>query len=487
MDKNLTAKEIIKITVPILSITAFLIICYMTFTVWSPWIDEVNAWNISHDLSFIEYFKVAKYEGHTFLWYTVLAPFAKNEWGFPSSLYFANFIFLFGSIILLWYASPLNSLMKFLITFSFPMRVFSKIARCYSIGLFFLFSIASLYPKRLKHPLFYSFLIILAANTSVMALVGAFIFALTFLYDIIKEFKNKLFSKKDLILTLSIFLFGAILILIQLGKSQIPIFIEENPKSFNDALTFFSNFEFHDKLCPPSILFTNTTYTFITMICLIMLSTIVMKKNKQPMFFLFGTLGLLTCIFSFVYGGQANHHSFVFIYIIIAMWLFLYEYKIDNIREKVYTGIFILFLLGIFFNYDYSHTNMLNGHLEFKRYLVRNINKFQNHKIFLFPNYSYAKEIIPYLYQYNLQFYDSRGNKLESFEAYKVQWGDRIVDFDKIKQLLDKDENAYIFIMPSNMELLKEQEEKNTDKIKVVYERKIEGTVIQKIKKADKT
>ncbi len=484
--KKLTVKKLFDIFLCIISITGFLIMCYMTYKSWYPWIDEVNAWNISHDLSFIEYFKVAKYEGHMFLWYTILSPFAKNEWGFPSSLYFANFIFLFGSIILLWLARPLNSLMKTLITFSFPIRVFSKLARCYSIGLFFLFSIASLYPKRLKHPLFYSFLIILAANTSVMALVGAFIFGLAFLYDIIKEFKNKLFSKKDLILTLSILLFGAILILIQLGKSQTPMFITENPTNYNSALMFFSNFQLRDKLYYPSNIFTNTTYTLITMICLIMLSPVVMKKNKQPLFFLFGTIGLLTCIFSFVYGGQANHHSFIYIYIIIAMWLFLSEYKIENIREKIYTGIFMLFLLGIFFNYDYKYVYSGQARTVFKEYITKHQNDFQNHKIFFFPSYSYSKEVIPYLYQYNLQFYDSHGNNLESLEAYKVQWKDRIVDFDKIADMLNENETAYFFTTNKNHLILElsEKSNKNKNKIQVTNEQTVSSITIQTIKKA---
>lgn len=43
--------------------------------------DEAQSWLIARDLNFIEIIQQMKYEGHSFLWYFIIAPFAKL--GFP--------------------------------------------------------------------------------------------------------------------------------------------------------------------------------------------------------------------------------------------------------------------------------------------------------------------------------------------------------------------------------------------------------------------
>ena len=191
-------------------------------------IDEINAWNIARNVSFIDLFKLMKYEGHLFVWYTIIMPFAKNNLFFPYSMQIINLLFCFGAILIMWRFAPFNPVIKTFITFSLPFKIYSLYARCYSIGIFILFVICSLYPKRLEHPIIYSLLIIILANTSVMALVGAFVLGILFLFDIFKSFSIKQFSKINYFSVFFIFLFGALLVLLQLGDFSIPFYAQDS-------------------------------------------------------------------------------------------------------------------------------------------------------------------------------------------------------------------------------------------------------------------
>ena len=74
--------------------------------------------------------------------------------------------------------------------FSIFLKIYPILARCYSLGILLLFIIAAIYPRRLKHPLIYTMLIILTANTSIMALAGATALGILFVYDLLKYKKN---------------------------------------------------------------------------------------------------------------------------------------------------------------------------------------------------------------------------------------------------------------------------------------------------------
>ena len=61
----------------IISLILWCVVTLIRVVNHSPWHDETIAWLISQELNFIEIIKIMKIEGHTFLWYLVLMPFAK--------------------------------------------------------------------------------------------------------------------------------------------------------------------------------------------------------------------------------------------------------------------------------------------------------------------------------------------------------------------------------------------------------------------------
>jgi hypothetical protein len=120
-----------------------------------------------------------------------------------------------------------------------------------------------------------------------------------------------------------------------------------------------------------------------------------------------------------VYSGDVWHYSFLYIALILAVWIYMSEHKIDFLAGKIYLAGFALFcfLLAIAPSYfpEGSYTN-------YKEYLVENIDQFKDKKIFLVPMAKEMSAIFPYIREYNLQFYDKYGNDAKSLNAYKDMW-----------------------------------------------------------------
>ena len=194
-------------------LAVFIISTFILLFLREPFFDEAHAWMVSKSFGFFELLKAEKYEGHLFIWHWILKPFSTNNLFYPYSMYIINWIFCIIALIIFWNKAPFNLVEKTLITFSYPFFwYFSIVARCYSIGILFLFLILSFWRERLKRPYLISTLLILLANTSAMALIGAFVLGLIFLFDLIKEKDNKKIFYSLLILSA-----GAIVVFCQLS------------------------------------------------------------------------------------------------------------------------------------------------------------------------------------------------------------------------------------------------------------------------------
>mgnify|MGYP006907948582 CR=1 FL=1 len=297
MSKRLKDK-LMKNKVFIITIIAWVVATLFRMFNHIPWLDEAHAWTIAQDLSLVEIIKLMKIEGHTLIWYLMLMPFAKMDWGYPYVMQILNWVFCFGAIILLWKKAPFNNLVKVLITFSFPFfTVYPIIARCYSIGIFLLFLLTILFKDKLKYPIIYSILLVLCANTSVMALFGATAFGILFLYDFIKE-KQDL---KNLIIPLIIFVLGGGLILYLLVGSDAT------------AITDYKGFSIFKEDV--------VLWYFIPTILCIIASIFLMRKSPKALFFLGFTYLALTYCSIFKYYGHYWNHYFYYIYLILVIWL----------------------------------------------------------------------------------------------------------------------------------------------------------------------
>lgn len=145
--------------------------------------DEAQSWLIARDLNFIEIVQQMKYEGHSFLWLFLIAPFAKL--GFPVEIqsYIAS-LFAIATVYLILKKSPFNKLTKVLLTFSGGMLYFySILARPYCMIPFLLACIAIFYKNKKEHPYIYALLIVLLAHTHLVMLPTVGILMLLFFIE----------------------------------------------------------------------------------------------------------------------------------------------------------------------------------------------------------------------------------------------------------------------------------------------------------------
>ena len=284
-----------------------------------PWFDEAWAWILTKNLHFGSILDSLKYEGHFFVWYLMLLPFAKLDLYYPYSMFFLNWFSCFLAIVLLWQKAPFNNWLKAFITFSFPfITLYPIVARCYAIGILLLFVLSAFYKDKLKHPIIYSIIIFFCANTSIIALIGAFCFGVILLIELIQK-KNM----KDLKYVSIIGLITAISIIMQVAKVSMENVPAYKVVGANWMILFY-----------PFV-----WMPFILNVILILISIILFSyclfKDKKVFYSLLITNIFILAFFQFVYMGDSWHYLFIYIYLICACWIATDENKITELNKKI--------------------------------------------------------------------------------------------------------------------------------------------------------
>lgn len=328
-------KNIMKVNkFAIFSIFLFAVITLLRVFNHIPWYDEAHAWTIAEQLNQFDMFSYVKSEGHLFLWQLILMPFAKTHFMYPYSMLLINWIFCIGAICLLWWRAPFNNWIKFLITFSFPfLGCYSLIARCYAIGILLLFALTALYKDKLKYPVLYSVLLVLCANTSVIALFGATIFGILFLWDWYKT--KPLIEKKSIIATGIILLIGAIIVGLQVFTIDYSIITERQPDSL---MLLLRNIFIHH----------NPVINIVLLILFAIPIFYYFSKAKKVLFFVVSvSLMMLYLVFA-RYGCNFWHSYFFYVYLIVAMWLMEYFKPEKSKAKTVALGVFVVISILLF-------------------------------------------------------------------------------------------------------------------------------------------
>ena len=78
----------------------------------TPFWDEANSWMVSKSFNLFELIQIEKYDGHLFIWHLLQMPFSKNDFYYPYSIYFLNWIFCLIALIIFWNKAPFNILKK---------------------------------------------------------------------------------------------------------------------------------------------------------------------------------------------------------------------------------------------------------------------------------------------------------------------------------------------------------------------------------------
>jgi len=396
----------------VICLSIWVIITLLRVVFHQPWHDEANAWELARNFHFGYVLESLKYEGHFFVWYVLLLPFAKLNLFYPYSMLLINWVFCFGAVYLLWKFFPFSNTVKFLITFSFPFfACYPIIARCYSVGIFLLFVLTAMYKDRLRHPIIYSILIFLCANTSLMALIGAFLFGCFLIFDLIKE---KHFG--DLKICLGFAVLSVFTFIIQVAKvdlSNIPA-SKLVGYGLNDILNTFALF--------------NPVFNAILLLVFIFGFGLILFKQKRVFGFLFTIYLFLLYFFNFWYSGDFWHHYFFFIYLICACWIFTDSYNEDFKIKKLLTIMLCMLSFVLIFDFRYETVFFNSKSKVIADYIKehKNVHHIFINRVFLMS--------LPYLHddEYDITLIQSENNN------YDINF-----DFEEIKKAMIFDKKNY--------------------------------------------
>ena len=414
----------------VFAIITLLIILYRV-----PFWDETHAFEIAR-LKLSEILALTRIEGHGALWYLIIKPFSSLKL-YPYSMLIINWLFCLGAIFILWEKAPFSPIVKTLITFSVPFLLyFAPVARCYSIGILLLFIICSLYNIRFKKPLLFASLIGLAANTSILVAICSFFIGLLFLQDISIEIKNKKLQKKNLFLTILIFLGFSLLLLSQLINGR---------KAELEYETLFFAYFLDFVAFPQNTNILASVYRIIGTISVYTFAFLSFKHERKGLFFIFGSYLTLTLLFLNIYSGSQWNHFFYFIYFVIFAWVF---------GEKILKNKFAYFLfIAILFLSLFPKAILKTGKFDYiynsnSKKIANHIIQNENYSKFKLYTLEWWSDIAPgattYLAQKNIYIYDYHNNKRNSFASIKNIFNAKHepIDFDYFYQNMDK--NGYL-------------------------------------------
>ena len=403
----------------------FIFVCISLYVLFHhvPNFDEVNAWNISSTFDLFNIFSLIKYEGHQFLWFWILRPFAKYNFGFPYSLQLLNWVFCFGALIIMWKKAPFNGLTKSFLTLGMPALMYSTYARNYAIGLFFLAIVCSLYKNSLKHPIVYSLLLLLLGNINVFFTIPAFWFAVIFVYELWKE---RTIPAKSKLCPVFILLFCGFLLFFQYKGVVLPYYQEAFPIKYNLEHIY--------------VLFIEGKYPLLILYSLLFIFSFKMFNKKMLLYFVGSSLMFLI-IAIFFYAIHSWHSVLLYVYLLSACWInskFGISLKLQgsyNLLLTCFCGFLML----------YPCCPGRNGiYLGLNNYIISHNARFNNSKIFIFPMDSALSTMIPDLKKYNINFYDAHCNKILSKDHFYEQWQKSDNHFEKMVSMFEYDNTEYV-------------------------------------------
>ena len=137
------------------------------------WRDEAQAWLIARDNTLLSLFNITSYEGHPFLWFYILMPFART--GMPYvCMKLVSLFFVTITTFIIIYKLPFPIFLKSVIALS-PAVIgfFVTPARSYSLCALFLVLLAVVYKKKNEKPIIYGALLALLLQTHII--MGGFV------------------------------------------------------------------------------------------------------------------------------------------------------------------------------------------------------------------------------------------------------------------------------------------------------------------------
>lgn len=341
----------------------FLIIFFIIISVFNLilainheyWRDEAQAWLIAKDCSLTpdSLFTVTSYEGHPFLWFLLLMPFAKLGFPFAVLKYISWGIMTVSLFIFLFYVK-LPTLLKAALALT-PAYIYFFVvpARSYSLAGLLIICISATYNRHKDFPVLYSILLSMLLQT--LVIMAGFVTALGIawfvetLISMIKRDTDKKIIIKNII-GLSILLISALFLLwefryISTAQSNSISLFEFIRKPLGEYKYSFE------------ILFGKA---FIPVFLLVHLSFLglflINKQSRIPLVTIAAGIIWQAFIYAHIY-PNGNNRLITWIYLFIFILIVSYDEKVNYFSSS---NIFIITLaIALFFSWNYMYAHRL--------------------------------------------------------------------------------------------------------------------------------
>ena len=324
------------------------------------WRDEAQAWLIARDCSLTpdSLFTVTSYEGHPFLWFLLLMPFAKL--GFPFTvLKYISWSIMTISLFVFLLKVNMPSWLKALICIS-PIYIyfFTVPARSYSLASFLIICISIIYNKRKEYPILYSLLLSMLLQT--LIIMGGFVTALGIawfvetLICLIKKKSDKRTLVKNIV-GLTILLSSALFLLWEFRYTTISSSNSYPPSLFEIMRKLAGQYKYGFE-----ILFGNL-YLIAFFLINISIVGLFISNTKSRIPLLLAGIGILwqTYIYAYVH-PNSSHRLLSWIYLLIFVLIVSYDdLAIYRSPNNIFISIIIIIYLLLSWNDNYFN-DMVN-------------------------------------------------------------------------------------------------------------------------------
>lgn len=435
------------------------------------WRDEAQVWCIVRDLNILDAFKTSIVEGHPFLWYLLVFPFAKLGLSVEIMQILGGLFVLF-SVAFLLFKSPFSILEKTIIIFSAGMVYYLPVVvRNYALIPLLVFLLAYFYNKKTEKPILYTCLIILLSHTHLYMLGFCGVLFLVFIYDLFKT------NKKLSVLPVVLCTLNFLIIFLLFSNSQ-----NENYALDSAVKTHFS-IGMVLSLIAKVLTFNLAKFSalaikyfdFISLLlfypAIILFLIGLFKNDKRSALIFTGSVGFILFVFTKIYFNGILYQKIFLIFIIMIFCFWICENKNKIITYSFCSLFLVSTLVAPVVVYEEIGYNF-SGSKEIAEYIKENLN--EEEIIIAVGNPFMFSTVSAYLP--NKKFYSVLTENYVTYSTFKnMKLGERLpfpenVDYNLAVEKSDLKDNPYFeFVYSTQEENLSSKTEREVFKL---YKRK---------------
>ena len=298
-------------------------------------------------------------DGHPFLWYLLLFPFAKTVFA-AEFMQVINVIAVLIGVIFILFKSQFNNFFKFILLFSSGMLYYLPvIARNYSLVPPLLFWLAYLYKDRDKKPYQYSICLILLSQTHSLMWMFCIVLSVFFIFELVfKYFKDRKYTKFLNVFIPILMQLINFFCMINLYKICLKGNIPDTGLEFN-IFDMILNFELPKlwNLIPNEILNINNQFIIYVFNILSLVILLITLRYSRKLFILLSFSYIyFIFIFTKVWSGGIPMQK---IWILFTIFAFVYWIVNEGFKTKL-LGIFMCLYFTILFIFPFPYEIIKN-------------------------------------------------------------------------------------------------------------------------------